>query len=199
MSIVIPQRMCITCNRRPKRCPIHGTSSCRHRASGKARCIFGSSDGNVYALDAVTGGGLRWKSQTEDVVHSSPAIADGTLYIGRWDKFLYALGAATGQEKWRFKTEDDPEYHNHVGIQSSPMVADGVVYFGSRDSYAYAVEAATGKQIWKFSTGGSWVNNSSVVRDGQVYFGTSVPGLCMLSRPKPARSFSMCRTFPTTT
>ena len=137
---------------------------------------FGSSDGNIYALDAVTGG-LRWKFQTGDVVHSSPAIADGTLYAGSWDTFLYALDAATGQEKWRFKTGDDPEYHNHVGIQSSPMVADGVVYFGSRDSYAYAVEAATGKQIWKFSTGGSWVNNSPVVLDGRLYFGTSVPGI----------------------
>jgi outer membrane protein assembly factor BamB len=54
---------------------------------------------------------------------------------------------------------------------------DGVVYFGSRDAFAYGVEAATGKQIWKFSTDGSWVNNSPVVHEGRVYFGTSVPGI----------------------
>lgn len=137
---------------------------------------FGSGDKNVYALDA-NSGALKWKFQTGNVVHSSPAIANGTLYIGSWDTYLYALDAATGKENWRFKTGDDPDAHNHVGIQSSPAVVDGVVYFGSRDSYAYAVDAATGKQVWKFSTDGSWVNNSPVVHEGRVYFGTSVPGI----------------------
>jgi outer membrane protein assembly factor BamB len=137
---------------------------------------FGSGDKNVYALDA-NSGVLKWKFQTGDVVHSSPAIANGTLYIGSWDTYLYALDAATGKEQWRFKTGDDPDAHNHVGIQSSPAVVDGIVYFGSRDSYAYAVDATTGKQVWKFSTDGSWVNNSPVVHEGRVYFGTSVPGI----------------------
>jgi len=136
---------------------------------------FGSSDGNIYALDA-NSGTLKWKFPTGDVVHSSPAIADGTLYIGSWDTYLYALDATTGREKWRFKTGDDPDIHNHVGIQGSPAVAGGVVYFGSRDSFAYGVDAGTGKQLWKFSTDGSWVNNSPVVQEGKVYFGTSIPG-----------------------
>ncbi len=141
----------------------------------KGIVYFGSSDGNVYALEADSGE-LKWKFKTGDVVHSSPAIADGTLYIGSWDTYLYALDAASGNEKWRFKTGEDPVAHNHVGIQSSVAVMDGVIYFGSRDSYAYAVDAATGKQIWKFSTGGSWVNNSMVVHDGKAYFATSIPG-----------------------
>jgi len=137
---------------------------------------FGSSDGNVYALDALSGA-LKWKFKTGDVVHSSPAIADGILYIGSWDTYLYAIDAASGKEKWRFKTGEDAEAHNHVGIQSSPAVVDGVVYFGSRDAYAYAVDAASGKQLWKFSTDGSWVNNSMVVHDGKAFFGTSIPGI----------------------
>lgn len=136
---------------------------------------FGSSDGNVYSLDA-NSGALKWKFHTGDVVHSSPAIADGILYIGSWDTYLYALDAASGAEKWRFKTGEDPVAHNHVGIQSSPAVMDGVVYFGSRDSFAYGIDAATGKQLWKFSTNGSWVNNSMVVHAGTAYFGTSIPG-----------------------
>lgn len=137
--------------------------------------FFGSSDGNVYALDAISGA-LKWKFKTGDVVHSSPAIADGTLYIGSWDTYLYGIDAASGAEKWKFKTGEDPVAHNHIGIQSSPAVMDGVVYFGSRDSFGYGVDAATGKQLWKFSTNGSWVNNSMVVHDGKAYFGTSIPG-----------------------
>lgn len=136
---------------------------------------FGSGDGNIYALDAASGS-LRWKVQTGDVVHSSPAIWDGTLYIGSWDSYLYALDASTGKERWRFKTGEDPDIHNHVGIQSSPVVADGLVYFGCRDSNLYALDVATGKQKWFFSTHGSWVNNSPGIYDGKLYFGTSLPG-----------------------
>ena len=74
-------------------------------------------------------------------MHASPAIADGTLFIGSWDSYFYALDAATGKEKWRFKTGEDPDIHNQVGIQSSAAVTDGVVYFGCRDSNLYALDA----------------------------------------------------------
>jgi len=133
---------------------------------------FGSSDGNLYALDS-RGGALKWKVTTQDIVHSSPAIADGTVFIGSWDSYLYAVDAQTGAEKWRFKTGEDKEVYNQVGIQSSPAVAGGTVFFGCRDNYFYAVDQATGKEKWKFPNHGSWVVASPAVSDGEVFFGTS--------------------------
>ncbi len=137
---------------------------------------FGSSDSNVYALDAATGA-PKWKFKTGDVVHSSPAIADGTLFIGSWDTFLYALDAATGKDKWRFKTGEDHAIYNQVGIQASPAVANGMVYFGCRDSNFYALDAVSGKQLWSFNNKGSWVINSAAIRDARVYFATADTGL----------------------
>jgi outer membrane protein assembly factor BamB len=137
---------------------------------------FGSSDGNVYALETSTGA-VKWKFKTGDVVHSSPALVDGTLFIGSWDTYLYALDAASGKEKWRFKTGEDHEIYNQVGIQGSPAVADGIVYFGCRDSNFYAIDAASGKQRWVFNNKGSWVINSPAIRDGKVFFATSDTGL----------------------
>ena len=134
--------------------------------------FFGSGDGNIYSLDAATGG-LKWKFKTGDVVHSSPAIVNGKLYIGSWDSYFYAIDAATGRELWRFKTGEDPDIHNQVGIQSSASVANGVVYFGCRDSKFYALDAMTGQLRWTFANHGSWVITSPVVRDGKVYFATS--------------------------
>jgi eukaryotic-like serine/threonine-protein kinase len=133
---------------------------------------FGSGDGNIYALDAISGS-LKWKFQTGDVVHASPAIVDGKLYVGSWDGYFYALDAATGKLVWRFKTGEDPDIHNQVGIQSSATVASGVVYFGCRDSNFYALDAASGKQRWVFANKGSWVITSPVVHEGKVYFATS--------------------------
>jgi len=142
--------------------------------SGNA-VFFGSSDGNVYALDAATGA-VRWKFKTGEVVHASPAVVDGTVYVGSWDTNFYALDAATGAERWRFKTGEDHEIANQTGLQASPLVADGTVYFGCRDSKFYALDVATGKQRWSYPNKGSWVIGSAVLREGTVYFATSDTG-----------------------
>jgi outer membrane protein assembly factor BamB len=136
------------------------------------RVYFGSGDGNVYALDALTGV-LQWKFATKDTVHASPAIANNTVYIGSFDSNLYALDADTGAEKWRFKAGEDPVDHNQVGFQSSPTVIDGTVYVGCRDAHVYAIDAKTGIKKWDYYTNKFWVSNTPAVRDGIVYVGTN--------------------------
>ena len=134
--------------------------------------VFGSSDGNVYALDAATGI-LQWSFPTGNVVHASPAIANNTVYVGGFDSYLYALDLETGREKWRFHAGEDPVNHNQVGFQSSPAVVDGTVYVGCRDGHVYALNAATGEKTWEYSTSQSWVNGTPAVHDGVVYVGTA--------------------------
>ena len=63
-------------------------------------------------------------------VDSSPAVADGVVYVGSYDGHLYAIDLLTGQGKWEFEAEDRV---------SSPTLADGVVYVGSYDGYLYAL------------------------------------------------------------
>jgi outer membrane protein assembly factor BamB len=134
--------------------------------------VFGSGDGGIYALDAATGA-QRWRFETGDVVHASPAVANGVVYAGSWDGRFYAIDLATGKERWHFQGGLDPALHNQQGFQSSPAVVDGVVYTGSRDSNVYALDAATGAEKWRFSTGASWVNSTSAVAGGKVFFATS--------------------------
>ncbi|HTK95277.1 MAG TPA: PQQ-binding-like beta-propeller repeat protein [Terriglobales bacterium] len=136
------------------------------------KVIFGSGDGNVYAVDA-SNGQVLWKSATGDIVHASPAVANGMVYIGSWDSRFYALDEETGLEKWHFQAGEDPIVHNQVGFQSSAAVDGGVVYVGCRDGHVYALDAATGKKRWDYPTAKSWVNGTPAVRDGVVYVGTS--------------------------
>jgi outer membrane protein assembly factor BamB len=79
---------------------------------------FGSSDGNVYAIDAKLGS-LRWKYKTSGVVHSSPAVSGGAVYFGSWDTYFYALNSSSGELIWKFKTGDDTKVHLMTGIQGS--------------------------------------------------------------------------------
>jgi outer membrane protein assembly factor BamB len=146
---------------------------------GAGAVYFGSGDGSVYALDAVSGE-LKWKFTTGDVVHASPAYADGVVFFGSWDSYFYAVDAVTGKEKWRTHGGEDPLTHNQVGFQSSPAVVNGVVYTGCRDSNLYAIDAATGKEKWHFNNGGSWVISSPAVTQGKVIFGTSDTSLYLV-------------------
>ena len=77
-----------------------------------------------------------WEGGAE-VFESSPAISDGTVYIGAQMGDLIAVDLTTGKLKWKYKTGKD------IG-ESSPAVADGVVYIGDYDGVLHAVNAKDG-------------------------------------------------------
>jgi outer membrane protein assembly factor BamB len=155
--------------------------------------FFTSLDGNVYAVDAADGR-ERWRFVTEgerrftapgihgirprteimpdpfDVFLSSPAIDDGTLYVGSGDRHVYALDAATGKLRWKFATGNV--------VHASPAISNGLVYVGSWDRYFYALDAKTGAVRWKFQTGDDrkiynqvGIAGSAALAGGTVFFG----------------------------
>lgn len=120
---------------------------------------FGSTDGNLYAISAVSGE-LKWKFATQSWVVSSPAVSSGIVYFGCYDDNFYAVDSATGQLKWKFQTAGEKRYagtHLHhlqpVAEKmpdpwdfylSSPSVWKGTVYFGSGDGNVYALDGSSG-------------------------------------------------------
>ena len=62
--------------------------------------------------------------------YSSPAVADGLVYMGDWANNVYCLDASTGAQTWIYATQ------SHVN--SSPAVSGGMVYVGSWDHHIYA-------------------------------------------------------------
>jgi len=138
----------------------------------KNNIYFGSGNGNVYALDLISGEEI-WHFQTGDVVHASPAIAYDRVYIGSWDSYFYCLDAVTGTKLWDFQTGTDTVNYNQVGIQSSAIISDSTVYFGCRDAHLYAIDATNGEMKWKKFNNYSWIIVSPVVDDKNVYYTTS--------------------------
>ncbi len=70
-----------------------------------AWCTSGPTNNNVYALNASTGA-LLWKYTTGWQVVSSPAVANGVVYVGSNDDNVYALNASTGALLWKYTTAD---------------------------------------------------------------------------------------------
>lgn len=129
---------------------------------------IGSNDnaGILYALNASTGT-LLWSQATGapgnyDPLESSPAVANGVVYIGAYDGNVIAFNASTGAKLWSYATG--------AVVQSSPAVANGVVYIGSDDNKVYALNAATGVKLWSFSASNA-VIGSPAVANGVVFIG----------------------------
>jgi outer membrane protein assembly factor BamB len=122
----------------------------------------GSSDGNVYALNAATGS-LLWKYTTGGAIFNSPAVAGGTVYVSD-NVELYALNAKTGALIWK---------NASVGSVAAPAVANGVVYVGSGNCSAYALNAKTGAILWQYATNCLRGVSSPVVVNGVLYFSSA--------------------------
>jgi outer membrane protein assembly factor BamB len=148
--------------------------------------LFGSDDGNVYAVDAASGR-QRWMAHTGGPVASTPAIAGERVFAVSYDGRLYALDARSGEVLWKFATEGErrfeakgihgllPRNQTYPDLYdvflSSPLVVDGKVVFGSGDGHVYAVDAASGRLAWKFATG-DVVHASPAYADGLVVVGS---------------------------
>jgi outer membrane protein assembly factor BamB len=99
-------------------------------------------DHNVYCLDARTGKKV-WSHLTSGAVLGTPAVFNGTVYVGSQDSTLYALEAATGKLRWRFE--------NTSTFFAAPLMRDGIVYAPSQDGYVYALDELTGALFWRAS------------------------------------------------
>jgi outer membrane protein assembly factor BamB len=173
---------------------------------------FTSFDGNFYAVDA-NSGELRWKFASEgerrfvgrhlhgsdpagesmadpfDFYLSSPAIDSNTVYIGSGDGDVYALDAASGALRWKFRTGDV--------VHASPAIANGLVYVGSWDSNFYAIDAKNGRERWRFKTGEDHeianqvgIQSSAIIADGLVYFGCRDSNLYALDAATGAKKWA---------
>jgi len=102
---------------------------------------------------------------------SSPAIADGKIYMGACAVDadnpvagrLYCLDENTGSLIWTYKTDS--------WVLSSPAVAEGKVYVGSfLDNKMHCIDANTGNPLWNYIAKYP-LFSSPAVADEKIYFG----------------------------
>ena len=97
----------------------------------------------------------------QNPVAGSAAVAQGMVYIGSLDGFLYALDAATGKRIWQFKTQEQP--------LSPPAFSAGTLFVSSTEGILYALHARTGYTRLRFRTRDR-LQDTPVVANGLVYF-----------------------------
>jgi polyvinyl alcohol dehydrogenase (cytochrome) len=168
--------------------------------------------GNLWAVNAQNGT-MIWGHQLTDywgptetppapAVHSrtSPAVANGTVYVGTQEgAWLLAIDATTGTLIWKTPLEDpvnDSPFDPLALVTASPVVSGGLVYTGTASNqegaaaFGYpccnargkvvAVDATNGNVVWRthtvpagYSGGGVWGSNIVVdTTRGSIFVGT---------------------------
>jgi outer membrane protein assembly factor BamB len=123
----------------------YGTDTTLTPAVAGGRLYIGTyldQNHNVYCLDTKTGKKV-WSYLTSGAVLGTPAVFNGTVYVGSEDSTLFALDADTGKLRWRFENTDT--------FFAAPLMHDGVVYAPSQDGYIYALNEGTGALFWRAS------------------------------------------------
>ncbi len=109
--------------------------------------------GEVVAL-WISNGTVAWRHATASVDFSSPAVYDGSVYVGVMGLYnttsqvtwgppygVLALDAQTGAQEWFFPTNDS--------VAASPVATSRLIVVPSKDGYLYAINRSTGTLVWK--------------------------------------------------
>ena len=100
--------------------------------------------GRVVALDA-SNGDTVWTARVGGLGYTTPAVANGRVFVGGFDGRLRALRARNGSEIWS----------TWVGgrILGAPVVIGENVFFSTLEKRTYALRVSDGKVVWKLPMG----------------------------------------------
>ncbi len=150
--------------------------------------FVGSMEGKVLALDAADGTrrgqpiallalapsggfGCTGGGTSAVAIYSSPAFADGLLYVGGYDgkvnAFTFVDGQLRTEPRWIYPRTGD------VGppIIGGLVTTGGKVYVTSGGGSVFALDAADGFKEWEFDTG-TRIWAAPAAEDGTVYVGS---------------------------
>ncbi len=158
--------------------------------------IVGSYDRKVHALPATfsgstTGGSCnvppqpaaKWTFNVPDVVgesriSSTPAIADGNVYVGALNGFVYALNPQNGQKVW--------EHYTGNAVEASPVAANKWVVAANNGGRVVWLHAANGTIDQEYRMDAQIKASPALVRD-RTYVAAFDGSLAMLGASAPDR------------
>lgn len=106
-----------------------------------------------------------WRVALGGSVKATPAVADGTAYIGAGNGVFRSVSLTDGSTNWTYATGGM--------IASTAALVGDVVVFGSGDGHIYGLEAATGARRWKIDAGKGVYGAAVADAEGIVYIGTN--------------------------
>jgi len=90
-------------------------------------------------------------------------VHDNTVYIGSFDRYLYAVDAIDGSLRWKFMGEN--------WFWAKPVAYNNTVYAGSLDGKVYALDVRNADKVAEFNLE-SPISSSPVMVNSSIIFAT---------------------------
>jgi outer membrane protein assembly factor BamB len=140
---------------------------------GRVVCIDASKTGDITKTGEV------WRAEGIKAGFSTPALANGRLYVVDNSANLYALDAKTGKQHWMYSL-------GRVGKGSPTVTADGVIYVGEQNGVFHILkdegDKVTSLDKEEFPGPNDTIDEiygSPAIVDGRVYFMTRYNTYCL--------------------
>ena len=104
--------------------------------------VVGSSDRNVYGLEAKTGKTL-WTSTNGYAFTADPAVSGSVVVIGDQGGNIDGFDLKTGKQMWSFGASGP--------IDDAAVTGGNVAYVVSEDHNLYALNIENGQTVWKYA------------------------------------------------
>jgi outer membrane protein assembly factor BamB len=147
------------------------------------RVIFGSFDGNLYAVDRAQGT-LVWKKDTRARIDSTPVVVDDKIILGNFGGVVYGFNAADGAVAWRRGWWGS-------AVESTAVPYGDRIYIGASDlRRVTCLDPKIGRVLWRTDVYG-WTWSRPLVTEKYIYVAVAggspydirhVPSLTVLDR-----------------
>ncbi|MBV8490046.1 MAG: PQQ-binding-like beta-propeller repeat protein [Candidatus Eremiobacteraeota bacterium] len=139
--------------------------------------------GDLLAVDPRTGS-VRWRAHADDVLMSTPIVADGMVFVGSGtNAHLYdrpgatSWGRAKGNHWYAFRTDNGAMVWSYATIgEAMPSAAytNGRLIFATGDDVAIALDARSGQQLWRAPLPGVATMASAMVDGNTIFFASTM-------------------------
>lgn len=103
--------------------------------------VFGNRSVGLISLYP-TINAQRWVLPIPGGVVSELTVAQGSVFFGAGDGFLYSVNLENGRVNWRYELRNP--------VVSRPTVAAGRLFVTTSDDTVYSIDAGTGKWLWHY-------------------------------------------------
>ena len=127
-------------------------------------CLVASTDGQITRLVAGTADNLQAKTLIDvgaAILHA-PALADGILYFGSADRYVYAV-ALDGSTMWKRQVNGS--------AFGTPALDPKCLYVGDLEGYVHALDRQTGEPKWSVRHATFSIEQPLLLHDGVLYVG----------------------------
>lgn len=141
---------------------------------GRDAVLYIGLGNGAMAKIAVRDGRILWRyDYGRGQSQGQPALADGKLVFGAWNRHLYCLDATTGTLCWKWTNSSKSSFQSPGNIV--PRISGGRVFIDAPDRAITSFDLTTGQVVWR-CTDYKARESSGISADGKRFYIKTMDG-----------------------